>query len=102
HDRSGVVWMTTVTGQVYCLVDGHIRRYALPGAIADLEIRTVFEDSHGALLLGTNDHGFAKITGTNAIRYTTADGLRNNTVTDFLEDHRGILWVATSSGLSRW
>jgi ligand-binding sensor domain-containing protein/two-component sensor histidine kinase len=102
RDRSGIVWMTTVTGQVYCLSNGRIHRYVLPNVIADLEIRTIFEDSHGALLMGTNDHGFVKLTGRNAVRYTTADGLRNNTVTDFLEDKRGMLWVATSSGLCRW
>ena len=34
--------------------------------------------------------------------YTTADGLVGDAVLDLLEDSRGFLWIATSSGLSRF
>ncbi len=34
--------------------------------------------------------------------YTTADGLAGDAVWDLLQDSRGFLWIATSSGLSRF
>jgi ligand-binding sensor domain-containing protein/signal transduction histidine kinase len=34
--------------------------------------------------------------------YTTADGLSGDAVRDLLQDSRGFLWIATSSGLSRF
>jgi ligand-binding sensor domain-containing protein len=34
--------------------------------------------------------------------YTTADGLAGDAVRDLLQDSRGFLWIATSSGLSRF
>src|SRR6266852_4939408 len=35
-------------------------------------------------------------------RYTTADGLANNTVYSIASDSRGFLWFATAEGLSRF
>jgi ligand-binding sensor domain-containing protein/signal transduction histidine kinase len=102
RDRSGALWVTTVTGKIYRLIGDRVYPYALPAPVADLEIRTIFEDSRGDLLMGTNDHGFLRISGGRARSYTSNDGLRNNTITDFREDGRGILWIATSSGLTRW
>src|SRR5579864_3735353 len=35
-------------------------------------------------------------------RYTTADGLANNSVLSIAADSRGFLWIATAEGLSRY
>jgi ligand-binding sensor domain-containing protein len=34
--------------------------------------------------------------------YTTANGLRSNTIPAILNDRQGRLWIGTRNGLSRW
>jgi ligand-binding sensor domain-containing protein len=38
----------------------------------------------------------------NFTRYTTAEGMSDNTVTDIVQDSTGYVWVATASGLNRY
>ena len=102
QDGTGAIWATTLTGKLFSVEDGKAVPFNLPSEIANLRVRTLLRDSHGSLLLGTSDYGFAKVSGGNVRWYTPTEGLRNRTVNSFFEDHRGILWIATSSGLSRW
>ncbi|HEV8285073.1 MAG TPA: histidine kinase [Chitinophagaceae bacterium] len=38
----------------------------------------------------------------NFVRYTTADGLTDNMITDITQDSTGYIWIATSFGLNRY
>lgn len=65
---------------------------------------SVFRDSQGELWVCTNGGGFGPFdpqTGTFR-RYTTAEGLSNNTVYGIYEDKDGIFWLPTNNGLSRF
>ena len=67
-------------------------------------VRCIHEDRNRNLWLGTQGGGlllFNPMTG-QYIRYTTKDGLPNNTILRFLEDGKNNLWISTFNGLSRF
>ncbi len=103
EDRSGVVWVTTFTGDVFRIVQGKIVPYRLPDKLADYRVTTVFEDSSGAMYFSLTSRGFAKVVDGHATVYTTGlMDLRSNLITAFFEGGQGDLWIGTSSGLSHW
>lgn len=68
-------------------------------------VRSIFEDSHHNLWVGTEGGGlllFDRKKGNVAIRYSTADGLTNNSVLNILEDSEGHLWISTFNGVSKF
>jgi len=79
----------------------------IPGnatTISTTYILGVFRDSQNALWVYTNGGGFCSFdpqTGTFE-RYTTDDGLSDNTVYGIYEDRDGIFWLTTNDGLSRF
>jgi signal transduction histidine kinase/ligand-binding sensor domain-containing protein len=67
-------------------------------------IRCIHEDSYKRLWIGTQEGGlllFDRNTGKYQ-RFTTNDGLANNTVLRLLEDDKHNLWISTFNGLSRY
>ncbi len=64
----------------------------------------VFRDSQGVLWVYTNGGGFSTFDPASGTfdRYTTADGLCDNTVYGIHEDKDGIFWLPTNNGLSRF
>ncbi|MCK7554707.1 response regulator [Chitinophaga sedimenti] len=67
-------------------------------------VRSIRDAGNGQLWVGTGGGGlllFDVATGTFK-RFTTNDGLLNNTVLRILEDKKGELWISTFAGLSRF
>lgn len=60
------------------------------------------EDRHGNLWFATAFEGLIRHDGNAFVTFTPADGLAGDTVRDILEDDDGILWIATTGGLSRY
>jgi ligand-binding sensor domain-containing protein/serine phosphatase RsbU (regulator of sigma subunit) len=56
------------------------------------------EGEHGALWVGTDGGGLARITGTRVERITTKDGLTEDHVRALFDDRRGGLWIGTTGG----
>jgi signal transduction histidine kinase len=67
-----------------------------------LRFRTVFEDSHGNYWFGTSGAGVVYLSGKKATQYTQRDGLRSDSIRQIFEDSRGMIWLATGSGISKW
>ncbi len=68
-------------------------------------VHCIYEDHKGSLWLGTEGGGllrFDRHRHTITDRYTTDEGLCNNTVNAILEDSTGALWLSTAYGLSRF
>lgn len=68
-------------------------------------VHCIYEDHKGALWLGTEGSGLLRFDRRRHIitnRYTTDEGLCNNTVNAILEDSTGALWLSTAYGLSRF
>ena len=69
--------------------------------IADYVVE-IFEDSGGALWMGTMTKGAVRYDGNELTYLTTRDGLSGDTVVSFAEDADGHLWIGTQSGISRF
>lgn len=67
-------------------------------------VRSILEDHHGQLWVGTQDGGlllFNRPDGSYR-RFSTKDGLPGNTLLRILEDNTGFLWMSTYNGLTRF
>jgi signal transduction histidine kinase/ligand-binding sensor domain-containing protein/CheY-like chemotaxis protein/AraC-like DNA-binding protein len=67
-------------------------------------VRSIHEDKNKNFWIGTEGGGlllFDRATGTYK-RFSTADGLPNNTILRILEDDKGNLWLSTYNGLSKF
>ena len=68
-------------------------------------IRAIHEDKKGRFWVGTDGGGiilFNQATKKVQSRYTTENGLSNNSVLNILEDNEGNLWISTLNGLSKF
>ena len=67
-------------------------------------IRSIHEDRNHNLWVGTQDGGLLLMDPTKGTykRYTTNDGLPNNTILRILEDKSSHLWLSTYKGLSKF
>ncbi len=103
EDRSQNLWITTATGQLYRLNKGTStpERVELPAPVTSVQVRNVFEDSRGAYWFGTQGSGVIRLWRGQVATYSKKDGLRGDIVRQIYEDHAGVIWLATSSGLSR-
>ncbi|HOY29597.1 MAG TPA: two-component regulator propeller domain-containing protein, partial [Flavobacteriales bacterium] len=70
----------------------------IPGWQGLFECNTLFEDSRGALWLGTRGGGAFKFEQGKAVQYSPANGLTSGTVICFGEDNDGGIWVGTFDG----
>jgi len=89
EDRNGNIWIAT-GGNGVCKLDLNLSKYKIDSAVAiPPEVSKTIDDQQW-------------IQGQTFTYYTTKDGLVNNQVMDILQDSRGMLWFATSDGLSRF
>lgn len=66
-----------------------------------LTARTIFQDKHSNIWIGSNDEGIVCIKDNGEIiKFTTENGLPNNSIRAFCEDKEGNIWVGTASGIS--
>lgn len=68
-------------------------------------IRTITDEGNGKLWLGTEGGGLVLFDSKNGKvieRYTTENGLSNNSIFSTLRDDKGQLWLGTFNGLSRF
>lgn len=62
--------------------------------------RTLFKDSRNNVWNGSNDEGvFCIKTDGSVQRYSTADGIPNNSIRDICEDKEGNIWIGTACGV---
>ncbi len=77
--------------------------FSSPNALSNGNVRSIWEDSSGALWLGTEE-------GLNCFNprqetfthYTEKDGLINDFIYGILGDEHGNLWISTNGGMSRF
>lgn len=113
EDKSGNIWVGTSDG-LYKLVkvNGEIKfenvllgepLSSSGGAIAQpspntLAISAILEDRHGTIWIGTFGGGLFRLsTDSKVKRFTARDVLRDNKITDLLEDNSGRLWMSLRS-----
>lgn len=74
--------------------------------LGNFEVRDIIEDSRHQVWVASAGGGLFQLQNRDYAqlqfrRYTTREGLSDNTVNALLSDRRGILWIATDYGMSR-
>jgi len=64
-----------------------------------LQVGNLFLDRENALWVGTLGRGIYRIYKGQVDRFSEADGLSSDTISDFYEDREGNMWVATPEGI---
>lgn len=64
-----------------------------------VSVRSILQDSRGAVWIGSNDEGCQKISREENKLYTVHNGLPNNSIRALVEDKKGNIWVGTASGV---
>ncbi|MBT8047144.1 MAG: hypothetical protein KJO92_01930 [Gammaproteobacteria bacterium] len=109
-DSKGYLWVGSREG-LYCY-DGYRSQAFLPqagnpGAISDIDIRSIYEADDGSIWIGTNTGGLDRYdAATDTFRNfahdpENPDSVIDNSVGAIAEGPAGLLWVATQKGLSR-
>jgi signal transduction histidine kinase/ligand-binding sensor domain-containing protein/DNA-binding response OmpR family regulator len=113
EDRSGVLWIASPFGSEISVLDvdtGKFTRYPFRAEDGShsVECTGIFEDSDGALWVGTTDGGLLKLDRDRKrfLRYTREDDDPNSVPHDAahiaFEDAEGVMWAETPVGLSRF
>ena len=101
EDRAGTLWGGNLSQLVEIDREGrHHRFYTINAAV-----RAIWEDKNDHLWVGTEGGGlllFDRRLHKILARYTTDEGLCNNSVMNILGDPDGDLWLSTANGLSRF
>lgn len=109
-DKAGILWIGTDLGGLNSLdpENGLITHYKFnkddPDSISDNYVISILETGEDILWVGTMNKGmnmFDKKKKTFR-RYTTEDGLPDNTIRGITEDDTGNLWISTNNGLCRF
>ncbi|GAA0407610.1 two-component regulator propeller domain-containing protein [Massilia aurea] len=109
EDRRGRFWVGTVSGlELLDRASGRFRHFRHdpfdPNSLSHNEVQSLFEDSRGDIWIGTGVGLNRMVTGPDGAlsftRYTTRDGLVDDSVSAILEDADGRIWTSTSSGIS--
>jgi len=105
--ESGSTWIATNNG--LCRYDSGVEGLHCyqhdptdPSGPSSSATRTLFEDRHGRLWIGSSSGGLSRYhADTDTFTHLTErDGLSDNTLTAILEDKVGRLWLATGRGIS--
>lgn len=100
-DDEGRLWAGTLTQLVQIDRKNKKHRFFELGYY----LRNIFEDQKHNFWIGTEGGGlvlFDRSRSAIVARYTTEDGLCNNSVLNILEDGQGDLWLSTFNGLSKF
>jgi signal transduction histidine kinase/CheY-like chemotaxis protein/ligand-binding sensor domain-containing protein len=77
---------------------GKLHAYAGKDGPDRYSVKSVYEDKHGTLWIGTDGHGLERIGDGKVSAYTTKEGLSSDTVSAIMEDGEGSLWLGTFGG----
>ncbi len=94
--RGGEVWLGAHKAGLHVWRDGQVRLVGLTGET----FRTIFEDSRGAIWVGTNS-GLHRYQNGRFTHLGVAEGLPDERVLSVAETPDGTIWAGTRSGLAR-
>lgn len=103
RDGNHDLWVATLNGLSRLHQDGKgvkITNYTTANGLSSNVVTTLLVRANGALLIGTQDHGWNEWNGKH-FKPVTGDGLNGTTIRAILDDGRGHLWFATANGIAR-
>ena len=95
----GTLWVGTSDG-LNSIQDGHITSYATNG-LSDAVALTLYVDTKNVLWIGTFGRGLFRLENGRFTRYTTHQGLPDDTINNILEDSATNLWIGSNKGIFR-
>ncbi|QQS37578.1 MAG: response regulator [Ignavibacteriales bacterium] len=109
EDSDGIIWIGTYGSGLFAYnkATGQSVSYHYTkddtASLSDKNISSIMQDSQGTIWVGTYN-GLNKFSKQSRkfIRYTTNEGLPNNTIYGLLEDNHNNLWISTNKGLCRF
>lgn len=96
----GTLWVGT-DGGLNSVTADRVLTHLAPDGPRDSLILALHFDARDTLWIGTMDRGLFRLEKGRFTRYSTHQGLPDDTVGDILEDADGNLWVGTHKGISR-
>ncbi|WP_158790726.1 sensor histidine kinase [Granulicella sp. L60] len=97
--RDGGLWIGTEGGGLLHLLKGQVRSYGAAEGLTDGFVRSVLEDRHGVVWVGT-DNGLFQVKGGKVERVEMAEGIGPLAVHVISEDRESRIWVGGSRLLS--
>jgi ligand-binding sensor domain-containing protein/signal transduction histidine kinase len=98
-DRAGNFWIATLDDGLYCVRDGRVVRHlTTQDGLPANELLSLYEDSTGAIWIGTFNRGLSRLAHDRITTWTTHDGLASNYILSFCETAGGTLWIGTHGG----
>jgi len=97
-DREGSVWLGLQSNGLARLRTRQLSTVSLEDGLPDDRTRAVFEDSRGAIWIGTFD-GLARYDHGRLSKWMEAEGTRLGDVRSVAEDAKGTIWVAADKAL---
>ncbi len=98
EDSQGTLWFGTDDGLI-CRTSGEFK--PVTNGLSSSVVLSLYEDPAHDLWIGTDGHGLNRLHGGEFSRYTTKEGLFNNSVFEVVEDDFGYLWMSCLKGISR-
>lgn len=99
-DKDGSVWAGTELGPAK-ISGGKSKIYGRKNGFPVAGIRAITRDGKGQLWFATYGGGLCRLVNEQVLRFTSDEGLSNNTVQNMICDRAGRLWVGTASGVTR-
>jgi len=96
-----IIYCGVGTGIQRVDADGREREYLskiMPSALLNDMVQT----RDGSLWIGSKHNGLYRYWHGRLTVFTTANGLPGDVVHTIYEDHEGILWIGTNTGIARW
>ena len=79
-----------------------MEQYTIPGVPPLFGAESLLRDHHGALWIGTMQHGLLRVQDGTIHLVSQENGLSGDLVSALFEDREGTIWVGTTNGLDRF
>ncbi|WP_158883453.1 two-component regulator propeller domain-containing protein [Rhodanobacter sp. L36] len=99
QDPRGILWVGS-TGGLNSIQNGHVTSYAADG-LSDAAVLTLYIDAKNIVWIGTMGGGLFRLKNDHFTRFTTRQGLPDDTINNILEDAEANLWIGSNKGIFR-
>jgi ligand-binding sensor domain-containing protein/signal transduction histidine kinase len=95
----GILWVGS-TGGLNSIQNGHVTSYAAEG-LSDAAVVALYVDAKNIVWIGTMGRGLFRLENDHFTRFTTHQGLPDDTINNILEDANANLWIGSNKGIFR-
>jgi signal transduction histidine kinase/ligand-binding sensor domain-containing protein/ActR/RegA family two-component response regulator len=100
-ERADGAWWMAGLGGLFQVTASGTRRWTEDSGLPDTELSAIHENPDGSLWVATLGQGLFHFDGVRATRFTSRQGLFDDTVFQLVADRRGWLWMMSNRGLFR-